>query len=247
VPTLSLSAGDLIASALRLDQVLASGEQPSAEEAQDSLLSLNAMLDSWNSERLMCFTITIAEYPLTVGKQVYTLGVGGDFNADRPARIDRISIVSLLNPAQPLELPVEYLTDAQWQEIPVKLISSTLPLQVYDDQAFPLRNLTFRYIPQIPVNTRIYSWTALSLFPDLTTAFTLPPAYSKALRYALALELAPEFGVTPQPAVVAQAIQAISLIKRMNQPLVDLRCDSALVGTGDKRIYNWLTDNAIGR
>ena len=239
-----MTAQDLIASSLRLIGVLASGEQPSGAEASDALLILNQMIDSWTTERMDIFTLNILEFPLVPGQQVYTFGPGGNFNAVRPARIERISIVSLLNPAQPLELPCEMLTDAGWQAVPVKAISSTLPLQVYDDGAFPLRNLSFRYIPQIPVNTRIYVWQAVSQFPDLFTDVTFPPGYLKALRYCLAVDLAPEFGVQVSPVVAAQAVLSKAAIKSINAPLIETHCDSAVIGSGDDRIYNWLTDNA---
>lgn len=244
-PGLSLSARDIIKSALRLIGVLASGETPDDADAADSLVVLNHMMDSWNAERLMIFTLTISEFSLAVGKQTYTLGTGGDFNVARPARIERMGIVSLTNPAQPLELPIEMLTDQQWSQVPVKLISSTLPLQCYDDGAYPLRNLTFRYIPQIAVNVRIYGWTALSTFADLSTLYTFPPGYFEAIRYNLAIRLAPEFqmDIAQMPQVTQLAADAISKIKRINAPLIDLSCDQALM-SGGKEIYNWLTDNA---
>src|SRR5438477_10734207 len=110
---------DLLMRAMRTLGKLESGEVPSSDEAADGLVSLNDLLDSWNAERLMVFTITIAEFPLVPGQQVYTYGTGGNFNAARPARIDRASIVSLTNPAQPLELQIDYFTDQEWQvEVP---------------------------------------------------------------------------------------------------------------------------------
>src|SRR5262249_58931003 len=126
-----MTAIDLITSALRLIGVTASGEQPTGEEASDALVILNQMIDSWNAERLNVFTITISNFSLTPGTQVYTLGSGGTFNATRPAAIDRISIISLANPAQPLELPMEMLTDAQWRENPVKKTNNAPPPKVF--------------------------------------------------------------------------------------------------------------------
>jgi hypothetical protein len=203
------------------------------------------MLDSWNAERLNIFTLNINEFPLTPGQQTYTLGTGGNFNIPRPARIERMSIVSLLNPAQPLELPLEMLTDAGWQAIPVKLISSSLPTVVYDDGAFPLRNLNFWCIPTIAVNTRIYNWAALTSF-DLTTDITFPPGYLKAIRYALAVDLAPEFGRPIPPEVAAQSILSKAVIKNMNAPLIESRIDAVLSGDR-KNIYNWISDTFINR
>src|SRR5947208_3192286 len=117
----------LISSALRLIGVLASEETPTAAEAADALVVLNQMIESWTVERMMIFTLGISEFPLIPGQQTYTLGVGGNFNLARPARIERMGIVSLNNPSQPLELPLEMLDDEQWAAIPVKLIQSSLP------------------------------------------------------------------------------------------------------------------------
>jgi hypothetical protein len=236
-----MTGGDLLASACRLIGVLASGETLSGNESADGLLIAQQMMDSWQAERLDIFSIRIDEFPLTPGQQVYTLGTGGNFNLPRPARIERMSIVSLLNPAQPLELPLEMLTEAGWQAVPVKLISSSLPTVVYDDMAFPSRNLSFWCIPTIAVNTRIYSWQPLNTFPDLTTDVTFPPAYIKAIRYNLAVDLAPEFGRSTPPEVAAQAMMTKAMLKTMNAPLIESRIDPVLSGSG-ARVYNWISD-----
>lgn len=242
-----MNGGDLIASSLRLIGVLASGETPSGPESADALVIAQQMIDAWQAERMMIFTITISEFPLVPGQQTYTLGAGGNFNIPRPARIERMSIVNLNNPAQPLELPLEMLTEQQWQEIiPVKLIQSTLPQRVYDDGAFPLRNLNYWCIPTVPVNTRIYGWTAINTFPDLVTDVTFPPAYLKAIRYNLAVDLAPEFGREVPPAVAAQAIQTKAIIKSLNSPQPLMYADPAVVNPRG-RVYNWITDLPAGR
>lgn len=236
-----MTGGDLIASSLRLIGVLASGETPSGNESADALLIAQQMIDSWQAERLNIYTVSINEFPLTPGQQTYTLGANGNFNMVRPARVERMSIVSLLNPAQPLELPLESVTESGWQAVPVKLISSSLPQIVYNDGNFPLMNLNFWPIPTIPVNTRIYSWNPMSTFPDLTTDVTFPPGYAKAIRYSLAVDLAPEFGRPVPPEVAAQALLSQANIKRINAPLTESRLDPVLSGTG-KRIYNWISD-----
>jgi hypothetical protein len=230
---------------LRLIGVLASGETPSGNENADALVILNQMVDSWNAERLNIFTLTITELPLIPGTQNYTLGTGGTLNLARPANIERMSIVSLLNPAQPLELPLEMVTDAGWQAIPVKIISSTLPTVVYDDGAFPFRNLSFWPIPTIAVNIRIYGWQSLAAF-DLVTDVTLPPGYLKAMRYALAVDLAPEFGRAVPPEVAMQAQMSIAKLKVMNAPTVEMSVDPALTGT-KRSVYNWRSDAPAGR
>jgi hypothetical protein len=243
-----MTGQDLINSSLRLVGALASGESPSAAESQDCLLVGNQMMDSFQAERLMIFAIQMNEFPLTTGQQTYTLGIGGNFNIARPPKIQRMGIVSLNNPAQPLEFPLEYLTTEQWAAIPVKLIQSSLPQKVYDDGAFPLRNLNFWCIPNVAVNTRIYSWTLLTAFPDFTTDIQYPPGYAECLRYNLALRLMAEFpgNLSTAPLVIQLATESKARVKSSNTPLLDSYCDRMLVDPG-KQLYNWLTDQPAGR
>ena len=230
---------------MRLIGVLASGETPSGAETADGLIILQQMMDSWQAERLNIFTINITEFPLVPGTQTYTLGTGGTLNMVRPAKIERMSVVWLANPAQPLELPLDMVTDGGWQAIPIKLISSTLPTIVYDDGAFPFRNLNFWPIPTIVDNIRIYSWSPLTTF-DLTTDITFPPGYLKAIRYCLAVDLAPEFGRAVPQEVVAQAVLEKAKLKAMNAPLIESFCDEAIVNPRSLR-YNWISDTPAGR
>jgi hypothetical protein len=250
-PAPTITANDLITSSLRLIGAVASGETPPTAELADGLMVLNHMMSTWNAESQMIFTNgNYQEFALTVGKQSYTLGPGGDWNTARPARIERMGFVSLANAAQPLEIPISMMTQDQWAQVPVKLISNTMLLAVYDDGGFPSRTLYFRYIPTIAANVRVYSWTALSYFADGTTTYSFPEGYYEALRYNLAVRLAPEFGMSAAAqaqlaVVVPLAIEARAVIKRMNTNPLDLKCDAAVVGTsGSQRAYNWLTDNA---
>jgi hypothetical protein len=237
-----MTANDLIASALRLLGVLASGEEPSGSEAGDAFDILNQMLDAWNTERLALFTIQRQVVAPPALQQAYTLGPGGDFDRPRPPRLERVGVISLTNSAQPLELPLEMVTDAGWEAIPVKNVSSSLPLKCWNDLGFPLMTLSFWPIPNAQVNFALYTWTALAQFPDLVSDQDFPPGYLKALRYNLAVDLAPEFGVAQVPqTVLMQAVESKGKIKALNQPMVDMACDTALVNQRGGR-YNWLTD-----
>lgn len=243
-----MKALDLISSSMRLIGALASGETPTGAEAADALCVLNAMLDSWAADRLMVFTITIDEFALVPGQQVYTYGAGGNFNAQRPARIDRASIVSLTNPDQPLELPIDYLTDWDWQQYPIKNIQTTLPQAVYDDQAFPLRNLSFWPIPTVVVNTLIYHWTQLTQYANLTTDNTYPPGYLEALRYNLAMRLMAEFpggfDSVMSATTAPLAMESLARVKSMNLPLIEAFCDAALLMNNSR--YNYFSDTPVG-
>ena len=240
-----MTANDVITAALRRINSIQSGENPTGAEAAAGLESLNDMLDAWNTERLMIFSIQRQLFNLVAGQQAYKMGPGGDFNVPRPARIERMGIISYNNPMQPLELPLEMVTEAEWNMIPVKNIMSALPLRVWDDKGYPWRTLYYWCIPGSAVGTTVYTWTALPQFVDLVTDYELPPGYVDALKWNLAYRLAAEFGGFMPPQVPQMAIDSKARIKSINTPLIDLRCDDALVDTG-RRQYNWLSDSPIG-
>jgi hypothetical protein len=240
-----MTANDVINTALRRINSIQTGENPTNAESQAALLSLNDMLDSWQTERLMIYSIQRQVFSLNAGQQTYKVGPGGDFNIPRPSRIERYGIINVQNPGQPMEIPLEPLTEAQWQRIPVKNVSSTVPLQVWDDNGFPWRNLNYWTIPSVSVGATLYTWALLGSFVDLATDYVFPPGYADALKWNLAYRLASEFGGFMPPQVPAMALESRARIKAMNTPLIDLRCDSGIVATGDQK-YNWLTDTPIG-
>lgn len=243
-----MTPNDLISSALRLIGALASGETAESADMADAFIVLNQMLDSYNAESLMMYTRNINTFPLVVGQQVYTLGTGGNFNIPRPAKLERISIVNLGNVNQPLELPMTLYTDRDWQMIPVKNIGSTLPQGVYDDGAFPLRNLSYWPIPSTNVNTILYSWSPLNAFPDLTTDVTLPPGYMEALRYNLAVRLIAEMPGEFNPVMVQVtsqlATESLARVRAMNIGPIEAFCDDALIMSGGR--YNIFSDLPVG-
>lgn len=243
-----MTGNDLIASSLRLIGALASGEVPSGAEASNALDILNQMIDSWNAERLTIFSIQRNVQVPAALKQTYTLGTGGDFNIARPPKLERMGVIILSNPVQPLELPMEKLSDIGWQSIPVKGIVSTIPLKFWNDNAFPLMNINVWPIPSAQINFTLYVWQALTQFPDLVTDETFPPGYLKALRYNLAVDLAPEFGRTTPQEVLMQAVATKAVIKSINASELNIQSavDPALVGRGNMRVYDWRTDRSSG-
>lgn len=250
IPGLSQSALDIIKSALRLVNVLGSGANPTASEAEDALAILNQMIDAWQIDRLMIYTVNRLAldingnaFTLQSGKQSYSVGVGGLFNTPRPARIDAISLIYLSNAAQPLELPLEPQTDEMWAAIPVKNVTGTIPTKFWNDLNFPAMNLNFWPVPTQANQIVLYAWQLLAFFPNLASKLQFPPGYLECLRYNLAVRLAAEFGVQQIPSTIpALANEAMAKVKSFNIPLIDLGMDSALTGNG---YYNWLSDTFV--
>jgi hypothetical protein len=246
VPCLTNAALDYITAALRACGSQSVGEPVSADDAQTGLCILNQMIDMWNSMQLMIFTIQRLVFPLVVGQQVYTVGVGGNFNIPRPPRIEKYSIITNANPLLPLELPIEDLTLEDWREIPVKNITAGLCLGVWNDKGFPLMSLSYWPIPSQSLNAVIYPWIQLSTFPDLVTQFTFPPAYAECIKYNLAYRMGIEFpgDMERMPLLKDMADKAMDQIKSFNTDPADLSaCELDAIST-NRGYYNFYADVA---
>lgn len=230
------SARDLLKAALRLIRIT----EATPEEWNDALYAANQMLDAWDADRPSIFTLNINDFPFVMGDQTYSLGTGGDFDLARPSKLERASVVIPANAAQPLELPLDMLSDAEWQDVHVKLVQSAYPRKMYDDGAHPFRNLSFWPIPTVTCSFRLYSWAPLLKFASLDTKVILPPGYLEAIKYNLAPRLAPEFGVQTPTEVAVLAESSLAKIKTQNLPSPVLRVPASF--SDDDTPYNWLTD-----
>lgn len=257
------AANDYVAGALRLIGAYAAGEPLDPEDASDGLTALNQMIRSWQNERLM-FPAVIRQgpYSLTQGIQNYYVGqplpnplpagyaaltpTGSANGIPRPQRIERCGIITQINSAQPLELPMDLLTEVQWLAIPTKNVSSTLPLKVYPDLEWPLMTLFVWPIPNAPCQMTIYAWDAnLQQFPDQVTQILFPAGYERALRYNLAVELAPEFNKEASQSVQGIAVSSKAAIKSFNSPVIQKRFIGEM--SGDGAAYDWRNDSPVSR
>jgi hypothetical protein len=242
-----VTARQLIYSALRFIGVLRTGQTASAEAEADGLQMLQSMIDQWQIERLMIYTIERNVFNLVASQQVYTAGSGGNWNIPRPARIDRAGII--IPGTYTTELPLRKISIQQWaQEYPAKTVTSSLPTVFYEDGGFPLINVTMWPVPSVGnTSVALYTWSPLQSFSDLTTSYTFPPGYDLALRFNLGEMLWPMFVVNSKSnangmqlqMVQKMARQAKAQIKTINQPVLDMRIDSQL--TRNRMGFNWIT------
>jgi hypothetical protein len=239
-----MTAIDIITTSMRRINAIPPGENPTADEADAALRSLNAMVDSWLTERLMLYAVVRREF-FPPPQPAYTVGPGADIDIPRPVRIDRFGVILLTNPMRPLELPMNKITEAEWRRIPVKDVPSSVPRDVWDDNGFPWRTLSLWPQPMLNIGIVLYMWGQLTQFQDLATDYQFPPGYQDALEFSLPLRLSLEFGGFVPQALPAMAVAAIAKVKAVNTPLMFMRCDDALIADG-RKMYNWLTDTPIG-
>ena len=210
------TAGDQINRALRLIGVLAEGETASAETAQDALVALNQMIDSWNTERLSVYSTQEQVFNWPVGEVSQTLGPSGDFIGNRPILVDDATYFR--DPGTNVAYGVKLINQSQYNGIAVKTVTSTYPQVLFVNMTYP--DITMFIYPR---PTRLLEWHFVSV-SELTQPATLatelhfPPGYLRAFTYNLAMELAPEFGVEPAPQVQRVAMTSKRNLKRINNP-----------------------------
>lgn len=228
--------------ALRIIGAIGIAETVPGDEIGAAKEGLDTLLDGWRTESLLVYVTEREIFDLVSGQQRYTIGPGANFNRQTPAWLKQASVLSLTNPAMPQELPIDVLTLTQWQNVPVKNVTSTLPTQVYYDQLSPIGNLDYFPIPnQVPLKTVLYCMTSMGDFADLTTVYDIPRGYARALVYNLAIELAPEYAKgNIGPDVMRIAMEAKANIKRVNLRPVIATVDKALTRYQGGR-FNWLT------
>jgi len=229
-----MTVRDLIEGSLRLLGAISTGQNASAAEAADGLSSLNQMISSWSTNGLTVFKQTREEFDLVPSQSVYTIGAGGNFNTSRPVDLNRAAIQ--INGS---EIPIDILQNQeQWADIISKSVTSSFPCAVYLDGSYPLNNLNVWPVPSVSTKLVLYSKKAITNFVSVNDVISMPEGYERALRFNLAVEMAPEFNKEPSATTFAIAQESLGNIKRMNLKPVIVECDSALIGDGVFDIYS---------
>ena len=184
-------------------------------------------------------------FTCVAGQQSYSMGPGGNFNTSRPTRIvDAQTVVLGSNPRQ--TLPLKMINVTQFDSIFVKSVQSTIPLWLYNDNAFPAVNLNLWPVPQVNSQIDIWSQKNLAQFTSVNDTVALAVGGNRMLKYNLAVELAPEYGKNDlDPKIIAIAEGSMAAYKRainQNKPYY-MGTDDALVGP--KGSFNWLTGDTV--
>jgi len=237
--TVSTSVGDLINGSLRLIGVLAEGETPSAETADDALIAFQQMVDSWNTERLSVFATQDQVVMWPPSQKYQTLGPSGTLLGNRPVLVDDATYFR--DPASGISYGLKLINQQQYDGIAVKTVTSTYPQVMWVNMTFPDIQIYVYPVPTKLLEFHIISVQELTKPANLGTMLVFPPGYLRAMRYNLACELAPEFGVEPSAQVSRIAMAAKRNLKRINNPNGVMAIPYSIVGTRQR--YNIFAGN----
>ena len=205
------TAATIIERSLRMLGQIGAGEVPTDDEYADALEALNAMLDSWRNERLMCYSKQQETVTLAVGDSGYTIGPAGDLNTTRP-----IAILGAWIRDGDIDYPVRLINEAEYEAIPAKTTRADWPDRLLFRPQMPSAAILVYPVPNATRTLILLTQIPLAAFTSTSSTVTLPPGWERALAANLAIEIAPEYETEAPPAVRKAAAESLAGIKRSN-------------------------------
>lgn len=217
------SAYELIRGGLRLLGAIAVGETPTAEEANDALDRLNDILENWSTQPQAVYASQNDSVTALAGVASYTVGSGGTWNIQRP-----VNVVGAYCTYGGVDFPIEIVGKEQYDLIALKTQTQPLIQRLLFIADHPLARITVWPVPSADIPVYLNTDRVLTAISGLSSTVTLPPGYVLALKYALALAIAPEYGIQPSPQIQADAVRFLADIKRANRKPRVMQFDEAL-------------------
>lgn len=220
---MTVTAGDIIKGAYRALQRIGVNETPTNEEYDVGLELLNEMLDTFSIRGLFIYATNQITWPLESGTYIYSIGSGGEsssggtipirhISGDRPTRIEG----ALIRHGD-IDYPVDVLmTEDEYRRISSK-DSGGRPIALWYKPSYPLGYIYLWPAPDTDDYSLIFDvYWPLTEFSSIRTEVSLPPGYRGALKYNLAVRLAPEHGIVSPPEVVGLAASTLRTVENLN-------------------------------
>jgi hypothetical protein len=224
------TANSIIRQALGKLGIVAPGEAVDAGDASACLISLNTMLDGWAVESLYAYATTTITGTLPANTQTRTIGPTGQLVATpRPVRLEAGCFFT----AGGIDYPIETVTEDEFNSIGLKAVSSLGPRWVFYNPTLANGVLNFHPRAAQAVILSLVVQQRISSFASLTTSYTLPPGYERALVLSLAEEVAADYEREVPPTMARNAALARRNIKRTNFVVPQLD----VCGSSDRRSH----------
>lgn len=211
-----MTVNDLIRSALRLLGAYDINGSPTSNQIRDALHALNLLLYSLATDRNGIYSITSESFTLTAGDDDYTTT---ELSTTRPIRV-----LKAWTRDGDFDEPVEIVSAQDYAGITDKATAGR-PQYLYYNPSYPAASITLWPVPDAAYELHWQAWKPLAQYTSAEDTLNLPPEYERALRYALASDLAPEYGGLDQGLYAIAQGEIAKLKKLHTQPVPRIDSD----------------------
>lgn len=181
-------------------------EQPAADEANDGLTALNAMLGTWSNFAANVFYRTRETFNLGSAAS-YSIGSGQTFDTVRP-----LQIVEAFTSSGSIDYPLIIINQEQYDAITFKTASGIPEYLTYNSN-YPYGQITFYPVPSGVQSVTLLSEKPITQIASLDTDISFPDGWERAIIKNLAIDLAPQYAQEPSAATVKAAQESLGAIK----------------------------------
>lgn len=190
----SIDRNGIINAALRLIRKLPEGGTATATQISDAAEALNLMVKTWQADGLQLWALKRSSFSMVASQANYTVTAMG---INRPLRIKQAFI---RNTSSGADSPVRIITREEYWSLGNKSSTGTPTLLYYDPQLTAVLSMVYLY--PAPDATAASDYTLHIIysrpfedFDASTDTPDFPQEWYEAIKYGLAVRLAPEYGV----------------------------------------------------
>lgn len=210
--TYELDARELITQALREIRVVASGQEPNANDARDAEVTLNLMLKTWTTHTHL-WIVTAGNFPLVAGQMEYSVP-----NARRMISVRRRYTPGLT------DTPMDLISRQEYDDLPNKFNLGT-PVSAYFDAQRTARTLSLWPPASAAValssTIRYTYYRVIEDIDSLNNTADLPQEWLECIKVNLADRLMPQHNVS-YPEVTARAGALMQVLSGQDQEEVSV-------------------------
>ena len=185
----------LIAGALRMLGVVAQGESPNAVQITEASEALNMMVKAFEADGMPLWGLTEYTLTMTTGVSKYQIGVGKMIDIPKPLKVFQ---AWNRNNTSHIDIPMRILTKQEYNMLGNKETAGN-PIQIYYNPLLDYGELNLFPTPSATdVATAKIVFVYQRPFEDFLISGNtpdFPQEWLEALKYGLAVRLAPEYGI----------------------------------------------------
>jgi len=208
----------LISDALSLAGHYAPGEPIAAEDSDLALRLLQDLLAEWAGQTLTVPCLVLEAITLAAAKNSYSVGeaAGADLSTVRPEQI----VGAFVRDSSNHDYSVSIIGERAYRLLEEKTARTGRPEWIWPNYTAPNMTIYTYPTPDAIEALSIQSIKTLTepttLVQDLLATVSIPRVYHNALKFNLAVDLAPHYDKQLSPLTVARATQTLRTIKSLN-------------------------------